>query len=84
MHKVMHQIQFNSVQYFNSITIHQKYINQNITKHTVQQKILILMLFLNVSGVGVEPVDEAQVDEAPIGLYTKLRKTETFEMNVMQ
>ena len=38
----------------------------------------------NVSGVGVEPVDEAPVDEAPIGLYTQLRKTETFEMNVMQ
>ena len=29
--------------------------------------------------VGVEPVDEA-----PIGLYTKLRKTRTFEMDVMQ
>ena len=24
------------------------------------------------------------MDEAPIGLYTKLRKTETFEMDVMQ
>ena len=34
--------------------------------------------------VGVEPVDEAPVDEAPIGLYTKLRKTRTFEMDVMQ
>ena len=29
--------------------------------------------------VGVEPVDES-----PIGLYTKLRKTRTFEMDVMQ
>ena len=29
--------------------------------------------------VGVEPVEEA-----PIGLYTKLRKTRTFEMDVMQ
>ena len=28
----------NSIQYFISITIHQKYINQNITKHSVQQK----------------------------------------------
>ena len=28
--------------------------------------------------VGVEPVDEV-----PIGLYTKLRKTGTFEMDVM-
>ena len=36
------------------------------------------------SVVGVEPVDEAPVDEAPIGLYTKLRKTRTFEMDVMQ
>ena len=35
-------------------------------------------------GVGMEPVDEAPVDEAPIGLYTKLRKIETFEMDVMQ
>ena len=34
--------------------------------------------------VGVEPVGEAPVDEAPIGLYTKLRKTRTFEMDVMQ
>ena len=32
--------------------------------------------------VGVEPVDEVPVDEAPIGLYTKLRKTITFEMDV--
>ena len=24
------------------------------------------------------------MDEAPIGFYTKLRKTETFEMDVMQ
>ena len=31
------------------------------------------------SVVGVEPVDEV-----PIGLYTKLRKTRTFEMYVMQ
>ena len=29
--------------------------------------------------VGVEPVGEA-----PIGLYTKLRKNRTFEMDVMQ
>ena len=29
-------------------------------------------------------MDEASVDEALIGLYTKLRKTETFEMDVMQ
>ena len=34
--------------------------------------------------VGVESVDEAPVDEAPIRLYTKLRKTRTFEMDVMQ
>ena len=34
----MEVIQFNSIQYFISITIHQKYINQNITKHSVQQK----------------------------------------------
>ena len=34
--------------------------------------------------VGVEPVDEAPVDEASIGLYTKLRKTTTFEMDVIQ
>ena len=27
---------------------------------------------------------EASVGEAPIGLYTKLRKTRTFEMDVMQ
>ena len=33
---------------------------------------------------GVEQVDEAPVDEAPIGLYTKLRKPKTFEMDVMQ
>ena len=26
----------------------------------------------------------APVEEAPIGLYTKLRKTRTFEMDVMQ
>ena len=32
-----------------------------------------------LSVVGVEPVDEA-----PIGLYTKLRKIRTFEMDVMQ
>ena len=31
-------------------------------------------------GGRVEPVDEALVDETPIGLYTKLRKTRTFEM----
>ena len=31
------------------------------------------------SVVGVEPVDEA-----PIRLYTKLRKTRTFEMDVLQ
>ena len=29
-------------------------------------------------GKGVELVDEAPVDEAPVGLYTKLRKTRTF------
>ena len=29
-------------------------------------------------------MDEAPVDEVPIGLYTKLRKTETFEMDVVQ
>ena len=34
--------------------------------------------------VGVEPVGEAPVGEVPIGLYTKLRKTRTFEMDVMQ
>ena len=34
--------------------------------------------------VGVEPVCEAPVGEAPIGLYTKLRKNRTFEMDVMQ
>ena len=34
--------------------------------------------------VGVEPVDAAPVDAAPIGLYTKLRKTRTFEIDVMQ
>ena len=34
--------------------------------------------------VGVEPVDEAPVEEAPIGLYTKLRKTRTFEMDVIK
>ena len=34
--------------------------------------------------VGVEPVEEAPVDEAPIGLHTKLRKTRTFEMDVIQ
>ena len=33
----------------------------------------------NVNCGGVEPVGEA-----PIGLYTKLRKTRTFEMDVMQ
>ena len=36
------------------------------------------------SVVGVEPVDKTLVDEAPIGLYTQLRKTRTFEMDVMQ
>ena len=35
-------------------------------------------------GRALEPVDEAPVDEEPIGLYTKLRKTRTFEMDVMQ
>ena len=34
--------------------------------------------------VGVEPVGEAPVGEVPIGLYTKLRKNRTFEMDVMQ
>ena len=34
--------------------------------------------------VGVETVEEAPVEEGPIGLYTKLRKTRTFEMDVMQ
>ena len=35
--------------------------------------------------VGVEPVEGAPVEEASIGgLYTKLRKTRTFEMDVMQ
>ena len=34
--------------------------------------------------VGVEPVGEALVGEAPIELYTNLRKTRTFEMDVMQ
>ena len=34
--------------------------------------------------VGVEPVGEAPVGETPIGLYTKLRKNRTFEMDVMQ
>ena len=29
-------------------------------------------------------MDEAPVDEAPIGLYSKLRKNRTFEMNVIQ
>ena len=38
----------------------------------------------NVIVIGVEPVEEAPVEEAPIGLYTKLRKTRTFEMDVMQ
>ena len=32
----------------------------------------------------MDPVGEAPVDETPIGLYTKLRKTRTFEMDVMQ
>ena len=32
----------------------------------------------------MEPVEEAPVEEAPIGLYKKLRKTRTFEMDVMQ
>ena len=43
-------------------------------------KLCIKMLIV----VGVEPVEEAPVEEAPIGLYTKLRKTRTFEMDVMQ
>ena len=34
--------------------------------------------------VGVEPVDAATVDAARIGLYTKSRKTRTFEVDVMQ
>ena len=34
--------------------------------------------------VGVEPVGEAPVGEAPIGLYTKLRKFRTFEIDAMQ
>ena len=34
--------------------------------------------------VPVELVGVAPVGEAPIGLYTKLRKTRTFEMDVMQ
>ena len=34
--------------------------------------------------VGVEPVEKAPVEEGHIGLYTKLRKTRTFEMDVMQ
>ena len=34
--------------------------------------------------VGVEQVEEVPVEEAPIGLYIKLRKTRTFEMDVMQ
>ena len=34
--------------------------------------------------VGVEPVGEAPVGEVHIGLYTKLRKTRTFEIAVMQ
>ena len=38
----------------------------------------------NVNCGGVEPVEEAPVEEAPIGLYTKLRKTRTFETDVMQ
>ena len=33
--------------------------------------------------VEVEPVDKAPVDEVPIGLYTALSKTRTFEMDVM-
>ena len=36
------------------------------------------------SVVGVDLVDELPVDEAPIGLYTKLRITKTFEKDVMQ
>ena len=32
----------------------------------------------------MEPVGEAPVGETPIGLYTKLRKTRTFEVDVMQ
>ena len=38
----------------------------------------------NVNCGRVEPVEETPVEEAPIGLYTKLRKTRTFEMDVMQ
>ena len=38
----------------------------------------------NVNCGRVEPVGEAPVGEAPIGLYTKLRKTRTFEMDVTQ
>ena len=38
----------------------------------------------NVNCGGVEPVEVASVEEAPIGLYTKLRETRTFEMDVMQ
>ena len=36
------------------------------------------------SVVGVEPLNTAPVDAAPIGLYIGLGKTRTFEMNVMQ
>ena len=32
----------------------------------------------------MEQVEEAPVEQAPIGLYTQLRKTRTFEINVMQ
>ena len=39
---------------------------------------------VGVESVDEAPVDEAPVDETPIGLYTKLRKTRTFEMDVMQ
>ena len=38
----------------------------------------------NVNCGRVEPVEEAPVEEAPIGLYTKLRETRTFETDVMQ
>ena len=37
-----------------------------------------------LSVVLVELMDEEPVDEAPIGLYTKLRKLRTFEMSILQ
>ena len=40
---------------------------------------IIKLCIKMLSVVGVEPVDEA-----PIGLYTKFRKTGTFGMDVMQ